>query len=366
MAALFDTGPAEAALASLLAFSYTSLNLIPQSCLVDGTERISHRKALLAHLRDIRATCRAVSTIEHQIATLVYKLKAYDDAAVTALAPVSGLPNELLEEIFLAVVADDRSPRSRMILSHVSSRWRQVSVGLQPLWTVIDLPSVRQSRTFRMFAQRSGELRTELSLVSLGPQGSLLKSLEVGREDVGRLSKLSLRGKMSEKFMSSLDKYAQLLLLDKVELSYLTTGDRRIKFPSWMTAAKSLHISNCLDVFASGRPQSADRLASLQVSNIHTANVDAILGFLGPAQALRELKLWNIQESHSQNIEIRGLDRQLTAVMVEHCGPRVCCSLLFNWHMPNLLSFKMISGGIRDDVYDSRLRRFVSSHFRTS
>lgn len=107
----------------------------------------------------------------------------------SAIVPIHALPFETMSHIFQLVLdaqscyiekypkrdeSPDISMKSPEVLSHVCSRWRQISLGSPRLWVHIDLiPSGRQSRLSKgplargkFFAARAGQLPLHLHIFS--------------------------------------------------------------------------------------------------------------------------------------------------------------------------------------------------------
>lgn len=335
MSLLFDTSPVETTLASFLAYDFSSLNLTPWIGIASPLERRSHREALYTHLHNIRATRAVVAILERQISTLARTLDSCNAAAVEAYAPVSGLPTELLQEIFLLVVADNTSPEVRFTLSHVSSRWRDASLGLHELWRVIDLRHRARVEVFKMFTRRAGALRLDLYLDDTSTPS--LVSLELEPEDAARLSKLSVKtSSLPERFMSSLERNAHIMQLD--ELALRSDGSRNNQILSWMSSTRSLDVSGFVSsAFVDIR---MDRLTSLHMSNTWPWNVTEVLGQLGSLPALRNLDLRNMKAGHI-NMDLKGLNHQLTALTMVLCPTDITSLVLREMPMPNLISLTL-------------------------
>ncbi|KAG8698416.1 hypothetical protein FRC11_014442, partial [Ceratobasidium sp. 423] len=97
------------------------------------------------------------------------------------IAPISSLPGEIMLRIFRLVFGAEsytfaaevdvgRLPRQSLAISQVCSRWRQISLGSQHLWSQVDLSSSSQlsgqlvSRGV-LFATRAGDIPLDIRLV---------------------------------------------------------------------------------------------------------------------------------------------------------------------------------------------------------
>lgn len=130
MRVLFNVTPVEQALDSLLAYTYPVIDLSPTIRIPNATSRASRIGEMTAMLRVIDETHDAVTRSETRIVQLVFSLRQRRAAVITAAAPVTGLPTELVRKIFLHVAESDKSSKARIVLSHVSSSWRSISLGL--------------------------------------------------------------------------------------------------------------------------------------------------------------------------------------------------------------------------------------------
>lgn len=90
--------------------------------------------------------------------------RAHIDARNTA-SPISSLPTELIRYIQLLAYSADAGPKDNIsrVLSHISSSWRDVSLGNSFLWSDITLPSCHP-HAFAELLQRSGQKSLALRL----------------------------------------------------------------------------------------------------------------------------------------------------------------------------------------------------------
>lgn len=167
MGVLFDFGPIESALTHLLESPYPPADLTPPMRIPNSATRAAHTKSIHLLLIDIAATRKTIEVLKGKLDRLKDGL-CYREAAVrTNLAPVASLPPEVLGEIFLFTMAQTPTSRTSLILSHVNSSWRAISISTRELWTHIQVPSRSDGEEmFKEFALRSGAL--PLHIVRLG------------------------------------------------------------------------------------------------------------------------------------------------------------------------------------------------------
>lgn len=221
MVALFDIAPVERSLAPLLAHVYPGIDLTPTSRTPNSAKRAARIQELSALIEDFNTTIDVVGRLEDSVAQLMRELRRRRAAAEMALAPVTGLPNEVLEEVFLIVAANDTTSMAHIPISHVSSRWRVVSIGLKQLWTTILHPGLLHE-----YAERSKDLRLHFTPL---PKARWPSDLEIAPAEASRLSTLLFRhsihlgdkalGAPPERFVSSLERVGSQLALDRVEIA---------------------------------------------------------------------------------------------------------------------------------------------------
>lgn len=209
MGPVFDVKRVEQALDALLAYKYPVIDLCPTIRIAHGA-RSSRVDALRAMAQDLEETRADFAALERKIEKLVLGVEQRRAACITALAPVSGLPTELLVEIFNIVAKDDRTSRARITLSHVSSVWRNVALGAKELWTIIQVPS-HSPEMVHEFARRSGSFFLELSTRSLDgwPEDLALTS-----DEASRLSVVISHRSPSLCLRASLKRHATLMNLE--------------------------------------------------------------------------------------------------------------------------------------------------------
>lgn len=144
-------------------------------------------------------------------------------AAANALAPVAGLPVELLSEVFLtaSVIANEENSLQSITLSHVSPLWRTVALEIRKLWNKVDNLTMLHE-----FASRSGYLPLHLELSVMSEDTSLSDTV-LTPVIASRLSTWSVHNispnphplQIFPQFVASIEEHASLTNLDKLALS---------------------------------------------------------------------------------------------------------------------------------------------------
>lgn len=341
MSPLFDLTPVKGALDALLGLTCPPVDLSPIICISHAATRSSRTDVLKAILGEIDETRVSIAEVEDMLSCLLVDLRQRSAAVMTALAPVAGLPTELLVEIFLIVADNDRTSKARITLSHVSSLWRAVALDTKELWTVIQVPSGHPEMMHEL-ARRSGFLRFNLSPL---PNGAWPEDLEIGSEEAPRLSVLSVHSRIpAVSFGTSLERHASLICLDKLTIS--TRGAPDI-MRGGMTSTRSLHLrGTSLYSFPPDYAVRMDRLTSLTISNneawVASHHLQWIL-----APLLSHLKLSNIRYGIGSNIDPEdpdervnhgGYNEQIVSLNMVDCSWPVVFYVLAAWRMPNLTS----------------------------
>lgn len=345
MSPLFDVKPAIEALDALLAYKYPAVDSSPIARTSNSVQRPSRADAVRAILRDIDETRASVTALEQKIKKLVFGLQKQRATVVAILGPVSGLPTELLVEVFRTVVEYDRTSKARITLSHVSSLWRTVALGTKDLWTVIQVPS-HAPEMVHEFARRSGNLRLELSTRSLAgwPEDLALTS-----DEASRLSVLFSHSSPPLTFSASLTKYASLMGLDGLviaaggaahdvnsamcQVRHVKLDDTKLS--GWITMGllESLTICNSSAGVATEHVTRimAPRLSQLELSGIRGKN-------LGD-----ENDNASVANPHWSNLhfEIWGYQDQITAFTLSRSDRSVFLRVLNLWKLPNLVSLTL-------------------------
>lgn len=292
MGVLFDVTPVERALDHLLAYRYPC-DMVPTIRISNPTSRAQRADEYAKLLSDVDETRSAIARLEAQLTDVNSRLQQCRALVATALVPVTGLPTEVLREIFMLVAENDRTSKARIRLSHVSSAWRAVSLGLRELWTVIQVPR-HSPDIVHEFAARSGDLRLELYRL---PGNDWPADLELTPAESSRLSAMSsashkLLG-IETIFKRSLIQLSPLIRIDALVVSgpdpYIFGG---------MESAKSLQVSDT--TFDHFHPFRMERLMKLFIDNITDDSLSDLMDALH-ALTLRHLTLsrvWVTRPSH--------------------------------------------------------------------
>lgn len=110
---------------------------------------------------------------------------------INMTAPISSLPNEILRIIFeageaMSLDTADSEPRFEMVVSHVCSRFRAISLQTPILWTIIEASPIQPTEIIETYLLRSKACPLDIRLdfygdpedeYSDGEEGSNLQSV---------------------------------------------------------------------------------------------------------------------------------------------------------------------------------------------
>lgn len=374
---LFDVSPIEQALAPLLSFTYPTISTTPAILIQMPSERATYKSALDTALGDIEETRISVARLEEMVARLHSDLRRREAAVKEALAPVTGMPTEILQDIFLIVLAcaEGRPSDTSITLSHVSSRWCHVSLGLWELWSTARLTQ-RLPDMLQTFASRSGNLRLDVSALPVSIP------LDFGPDfDIARISSLAIGvgdSRSSRKLLSSIETRASDVNLDSLLLSSPAHGQsvtfKMDKYPGLQTA-RTLTLEGVTFLWHDWRPWlTMNRLERLTISRCQDANVTQIIGALKDAPLLETVELDSIYHlDRNASLDAYPYTDQIRTFKLTECPWPVWIKVLSEWTMPQLVSLTVDLNLLdaRDGISDfsffhnnlcipvSRLHRFV-------
>lgn len=123
--------------------------------------RATRLDSSLATIGDLQAKISLLDEIQQSLSAAQAAIQTYCDAITQALAPVFGLPVEILREIFiLAVYAHEESSKFRRIdvatsISHVCSWWRGIACSSSELWQDILVTPLDSAELFEAWTSRA-------------------------------------------------------------------------------------------------------------------------------------------------------------------------------------------------------------------
>lgn len=343
MTVLFDVTPVERALHPILAYSYPAIDLSPIIRLPNAASRAFRANQLATVLRDISETRDAVARLETCLEEVVFGLRQRRAAALTALAPVTGLPTEILREVFFLVADSDKTSKARIVLSHVSSSWRAVSLGFKELWTIIQVPHSCPDMVHE-FARRSEDLRLELSTLSTSRWPD---NLELSRSEISRLAVVIYTSVPPPPLRASFQSAQDHISLDECVLSG-AFGRQHDLFGIY--SSKSLELLNPSLSWSSLRRMT--RLVSLTLANTDIDTVNNVFLYLD-APSLCELKFRNIEVSYvsdsdnedgvcvPEEVELGEYEEQITALTIAECREQVLEHMCLSLNMSSLTSLSV-------------------------
>lgn len=376
MGLLFDVTQVERGLDRLLAYTYPCVDISPIILISNPDSRSRRTDGYAQLLDDIDETHNALVRIEEQLAEVKLRLRQRRAILATALVPVSGLPTEVLRQIFTLVAESDRTSRACIGLSHVSSAWRAASIGLTELWTVIQVPEACPDMVHE-FAARSRDLPLELYRLQ---DRHWPADLDLTPEVASRLSIMSSapsEGPTPSVFGQSLMRHSAVTRLDTLDMSGLSQS-----IIGGMASARALRVSN--STIDPGLSIRMERLVDLSVESVLNTDLSALMGSL-QAPLLRHVtlsRIWIHMEPHRfpavgreweymdnlsaqgireeedetgrQNFENEVVARLISAfpheelashiasLALDRCHFGFMISILRGWRMFNLTSLKLV------------------------
>lgn len=380
MGLLFDVTQVESALEALRSYTYPCIEITPTILISKASSRAYCVAEYSKLLDDIDETHSALVRLEAQLKDVDVRLQQRRGAVSTALAPVTGLPTELLHEIFSQVAASDRSSKARIRLSHVSSTWRAASLGLKELWTVIEVPEGSTDMVHE-FAARSGDLRLELYRL---PGTEWPEDLELTSNEASRILAMSSApfDGAGAVFRQSLVKQSTAMHLDTL----IVSGPDQFIIGG-MASAKTLRV--CKSTVHHNGPIRMERLLELFADSILVTDVSGLTGSLQAPllQHLTFTRIWISMEplrfppegeewEYLEMLRARGLFEedddgfanfedqmveeltrpfpqrdvasQATSLVLDRCHCSFVMSIFGGWEMSNLTSLTLVLSTDRD------------------
>lgn len=302
---LFDTSSVELALESLLAFKYPGVDISPLLMTPLPLNRVTRAEGLATLLRDFERTIVAVAC---------------------SSSGSHGVPTELLQEIFRAVIVNNDSSQARIALSHVSSRWRSVSLALPELWTEIHHSISYRTDMFAEFMPRSGSLDLLISVDTSIPHANIPTT---------RVSSVTFRGYSTEEALTALIPTFPVLNLKHMSLRQ---DDNLGRLPVCWQMANLRSLRLCGVALTNGSTR-IHCLEEIHISNINFTSLALTISEVG-AQALSEIELSNITHSNDPHTDayfaLNLSVQHVQCLAIADCHANVF-ELLFRYsHMPNL------------------------------
>lgn len=330
----FDTSTVDSALQSLLAFRYPDADTFPVLATPRTRDRVKRTEELASLLREFERTIVAVAHLEVKVWALGRELRNRASTIATALAPVTALPTELLRDIFRMVVVDDDSSQSRIALSHVSSRWRSVSLALPELWTELQHRASYRDKMTTEFMARSRSLTLGISLDTSIPSATIPGS---------RLSSVTIRGRVTHEAFHAL---VPPTPVPNLRYMSLCQNNNPGNFPvSWQMA--NLRKLVLCGVELTPGSESVHHLTELHISNVDFNAFYRTISAIG-AQALSHIELSNITGGSDRYAGLaQGLSvEQVQRLVIKDCDPRVIKLLFVHTQMPSLRHLSLSMGSL--------------------
>lgn len=332
----FDTSSVDSALQSLLAFRYPDADTSPVLITPNPRDRVKRTEELAALLRDYERTIVAVAHLEVKIWALGRQLRSRASTIANAFTPVSALPTEILQDIFRMAVVDDDTPRARIVLSHVCSRWRSVSLAVPELWTEVQHRLSYRNDMAAEFLARSGSLGLRISLDTSIPSSNIPSS---------RLSSVTLCGRLTEEAFRAVIPPSPVPNLEHMSLRQdYTLGNLPV---CWQMT--NLRVLQLYGVSLSYEGVGLPHLEEVEISNMSFSSLYQTV-FRLSAQALSRIELSHITTATSPDTDA-SLARKLLLKRAKHliikdCDPLVIENIFVHTLMPRLQHLTLSMGSI--------------------
>ncbi|KAF8305913.1 hypothetical protein DL93DRAFT_2172350 [Clavulina sp. PMI_390] len=307
----------------------------------------------------------AIQLLEAKIITLRWRVASWRASLVEPLSPITALPSNLLQYVFeLIVLESPRAWHSAVILSHVSRRWRTVSIGDPKLWCRLDLGSPLSRGMVPLFAVRSGDRRLSLSLRGYGDDpdatspitpmspspriGWPLGSIALGPSEAMQLSRLRFESADAAVAISVHPAAHELLHIDS--LSFILPM-QRVPLQDYMFATQRLRLK-CAS-FVPRKKLTMPNLIDLYIESCEEDFMVDILNVID-APALQHLELSGVGWSYHENrptTKVRAFPH-LTTLTIHLCDPKVWAFVADYLVLPDLRSLKIAAGALWS--YDSK------------
>ncbi|KAF8308962.1 hypothetical protein DL93DRAFT_2158691 [Clavulina sp. PMI_390] len=231
----------------------------PYHLLKTLTDQRSNRAQILREeIEEIELSIQSVSAIAHQVKVLLESLLNRRSNLIHALqSPVHALPTELMQyifEIYMEINGRDSRLQAAVILSHVCSIWRSITLTTPNLWSIVKVSSAKE---FVEIIKRSRPLPLDLSLAYL-PEGGRSASMDgyttnipwevrFEDQDLERLAALQIPRPF---FLGNLiPKESKLLNLAYLEVTGMDYLNIRHVIPSALRSTRLLKFNLCSGLF---------------------------------------------------------------------------------------------------------------------
>lgn len=255
------------------------------------------------------------------------------------------------------------------VLSHVSSSWRAVSLGLRELWTIIQVP-YRRTEMVHEFARRAGDMRMELSAKSSWPI-----DLELDGFEISRLAVLVLEAAPAYSLFTSIETFGDRICLDKLVL-YTSAKAFHILHLSGIRASRSMEIEGYPFSHQWFQSIRMSQLVSLSLTCIYVEDVNSLLSNL-TAPLLREIKFDHLEINYGLEsdvdedvqpedlVDLAGFKEQITTLTIIECRESAWLSIADHSIMSSLTSLTLVTDylfmyGSDGDTAENSASTFVS------
>jgi hypothetical protein len=357
---LLDLTVVENATKDLAGFTLTRLATTPLLLVERGDRRAECAQALNRMQCEIEDAIKVVAKLGETVTAIQQNMKHYAALVANTRVPVLALPVEILAMVFTLAVDNGRHTKTQLLISHVCSKWRTVSLNMPMLWTNIVLGSSSWQSVGAEFLRRSSPLPIRLWIRNplwKQPQSPLNEELE------RRLISLRLSvPSYNVPLVLSCLRLAQLRLQEII----LDSGTKLEHLHDAVSPIHTLHLRGAsAEVFNRDIP-AMEHLTELTLGSIDINHVLLALEAIhAAAPALERLHLYSIYLSHEQWSETMLYDGAGYAPVLRSLSMRNCsssaCAAVVDWPLIRLQSFviEIKYGHERLDIR-GRLADFVS------
>lgn len=358
---------------AILASQYPSVDVTPTILVSNLASRRLREAQLDTHLSSVQQTCTALGSLIEKLQTVQAALVARTHAIQTCTAPVSGLPTELLQQIFLIYAARDIYFK-HMTLSHVSARWREASIALPELWTEVQIPKYRFDKISEEMSVRSGTLPLRLTILRSSSRQPYPSSTQPSQQVIDRLADLTILNPTYEQMRPI---FYWPSTSGPIHLKYLRIGAGIMNLGiAWPSTVSTTNLDLLGTLPSESRllrisPQAGfNHIERFRLSSTNHWTISKALIWVASTN-VDLLLLEDAASGQSERMEwTLGSPIRLSRVFhleLEHCAVDFCLDLLHNYTAPILKSFTIWTRHWNNpqikDSYISGLNLFVRCIF---
>jgi len=353
---LFDVTAVEEALKPLSEFTYCGLDVTPLLLSRHQDSRNARVDALKSTLCEMEHTLRAVEGIVAVVDTIRDRLRSCSASVANALAPAMALPPEILIMIFKLFVDDGHPVKAPIIISHVCSRWRTLSLSLPDLWTIPEI-SLDHKGMAEEFIRRSFPLPIRLAT------RTERKPIEIDfhEKHAHRIQSLHLSSELSDDSLRSFSRCTHLLQLQEVSLNHDAKYEH---VHGALKTVRSLHMCgySCVE---SSESVTMEHLTQLTIESVDLFVVyETLERISAPALARLVLKYVRLEPEdwrEASTLDHKHLSSPILHLSISDCDIVAWRAIMY-WPFTQLKSFSIeIAETITSDAVTPHFVQMVST-----